>query len=172
MIVSSAILDDAQQIDGRRWIAERHTDHLGLVYEFRYLCAAVTDAAALMAARVASINADLTAREIAANIAAVSTLGSQAVPTFSYSTTAQNVAALRAAYASATQTQAIFTGEYLGSLTDAQLQSAFGLTAGQVTTLRANKLTSATTAANTIRAASGLKWRLHPLRSTCAITRR
>jgi hypothetical protein len=155
LIVSSIIAEDARQADGRRWIAERHTDQLGLAYEFRYLVAASADAVALMTARVAIINADLTAREIAANLAAVATLGSQAVPTFSYSTVAQNVAALRAAYASATQQQAIFAGEYLGSLTDAQLQSAFGLTAAQVTTLRASKLTPAASAAATIRAAAG-----------------
>jgi hypothetical protein len=155
MIVSSVIAEDARQVDGRRWIAERHTDHLGLAYEFRYLVAAATNAATLMAARVAIINADLTAREIASNLVAVATLGAQAAPKFDYSTSTQNVAALRAAYATATQSQAIFTGEYLGSLTDAQLQSAFGLTAAQVTTLRANKLTPAASAAATIRAAAG-----------------
>jgi hypothetical protein len=155
VIVSSVIAEDARQIDGRRSIAELHTDHLGLAYEFRYLVAAATNAATLMAARVAVINADLTTREIAANLTAVATLGAQASPVFNYSTVAQNVTALRAAYASATQSQAIFTGEYLGSLTDTQLQNAFGLTAAQVTSLRSSKLTPAANAAATIRAAAG-----------------
>jgi hypothetical protein len=155
LIVASIIAEDARQADGRRWIAERHTDQLGLAYEFRYLAAAAADVVALMTARVAIINADLIAREIAANLAAVATLGAQATPVFNYSTTAQNVAALRVAYASATQQQAIFTGEYLGSLTDAQLQSAFGLTAAQVTSLRSSKLAPAASAAATIRAAAG-----------------
>jgi hypothetical protein len=140
LIVSSVIAADARQVDGRRAIAECHTDHRGLERWYRYTADAGVDVVTLY---------------IAANLAAVATLGAQAAPAFNYSTVAQNVAALRAAYASATQQQAIFTGEYLGSLTDAQLQSAFGLTVAQVTTLRSSKLAPAASAAATIRAAAG-----------------
>lgn len=154
-IVSSVLIDRSTQHDGRFWAGERHTDQLGLIYEFRYLADAGTDAQAVMAARVSTINASLTAGEIANNIAAVSTLGAQATVTFNYSTVAANAAAVRAAYATMTQTQAIFTGEFLGSLTDTQLQNAFGLTTGQVATLRTNKLVPATAAAAIIRASAG-----------------
>ena len=154
-IVSSVLIEHSPQRDGRFWSGERHTDQLGVAYEFHSLLAAGTDATAVMNGRVAGLNAQLIANEIAANLAGVETTGAQFAPTFSYSTVAQNAAAVRAAYATMTQTQAIFTGEFLGSLTDAQLQSAFGLTAGQVTTLRTNKLTPAATQAATIRAAVG-----------------
>lgn len=154
-IVSSVLIEAALQRDGRLWSGEQHTDQLGLVYLYRTLLDAGVNATTVMNARVAVINALLITNEIAANLAAIETLGAPAAVTFNYSTAAQNAAAVRAAYATMTQTQAIFTGEFLGSLTDAQLQNAFGLTAGQVTALRTNKLTPATVAAATIRASVG-----------------
>lgn len=154
-IVSSVLIEAAPQRDGRLWSGEQHTDQLGLVYLYRTLLDAGVNATTVMNARVATINALLTANEIAANLAGIETLGTEFVPTFNYSTAAQNAAAVRAAYATMTRTQAIFTGEFLGALTDVQLENAFGLTQGQVTTLRANKLTPATAAAATIRASAG-----------------
>ena len=99
--------------------------------------------------------ADIVQKEIDANIASVMLSGSLAAYTLDNSTAAQNFAALREAYRSATQTQAVMVGDFLSSLTNNQLQNAFGMTAGQVTTLRDNKLTPAATAAATIRAAAG-----------------
>lgn len=103
----------------------------------------------------ANLANDLTAWEIYNNLQLVSTLGSQAVPTFVYSTVAANVAALRVFYASATQMQSVWIGDYLSSLTNVQLENAFGWTLGQVTTLRTNFLTPAASAATTIRASVG-----------------
>jgi hypothetical protein len=155
-IVSSVITADSPQKDGRRWIGEAHTDQVAVIHTFTYLAPnAAWDANAAMTARVPIINGDLTAGEIGANVAAVTALGSVAVPTFVYSTVPTNVAALRAAYATATHEQAVMIGDYLSSLTDAQLETAFGLTAGQVATLRTNKLTPAATLAASIRAAAG-----------------
>lgn len=154
-IVSSVLIERSPQHDGRFWAAERHTDQLGQTYEFRYLADAATDATAVMNARVPSINAELTAREIAANIAAVLADGSLAATTLNYSTMAANFAALRASYATMTRVDAIMTGDFLSSLTNAQLMAAFGLTAPQVVTLRANRLTPAAAAAATIRASAG-----------------
>lgn len=154
-IVSSTILEDAAQRDGRRWIRERHTDQLGVAQVITYLGAANTDAAAVMAARVSVLDAALIADEIVRNVTQVMTLGSLAVYTFLHSTVAQNAAALRAAYLIATQLQAIMIGDALSILTNVQLQTAFGLTAGQVTTLRTNKLTPAAALAADIRASVG-----------------
>ena len=154
-IVSSSILADLRQIDGRRAIQELHTDSVGRQYSNLYLATALLDATAQLAINASTLLAQMVAAEIAANIDSVSTIGSLASPTFVYSTVAANVAALRAAYALATRSQVIMMGDFLASLTDGQLQTAFGLTAGQVTTLRTNKLTLAATAAATIRAASG-----------------
>lgn len=154
-IVSSVITGDERQRDGRRWVGELHTDHLGVQYPIRYLAEAAADIATVMRDRVAVIEDQLRGSEIAANVAAVMLDGSAASYTLAYSTAAQNFAALRAAYQGATRTQAIMVGDFLASLTNGQIQTAFGLTAGQVATLRTNKLTPAAAAAATIRAAAG-----------------
>jgi hypothetical protein len=155
MIVTSTLTTDNPQKDGRFRVWETHVDQTGLKYIISYLAAIGTNTASNMAARAIQIANDLVANEIMTNLAAVSTLGAQAQVSLKYSTFAQSGAALRAFYLVATQEQAIMTGEYLASLTNAQLQSLFGITAGQVTTIRTNKLTPAVAAAATIRAAVG-----------------
>ena len=97
----------------------------------------------------------MTTDEISANIAAAATLGADATITLKESTVAQNAAAVRAVYKDMTQLQAVFTGEFLSTLTDNQLQNAFGLTAGQVTALRTNTLTPAANLAASIRLTTG-----------------
>ncbi len=154
-IVSSIIAAEAIQIDGRIWVTEVHTDQVGLTYQIVYLAPNGVGLAAHLSASAANLSAQITAAEIANNIASVEMLGSLAVPTLVYSTVAANIAALRAAYAASTQTQAIMIGDYLSSLANAQLETAFGLTLAQTTTLRANYLTPAASAAATIRAAAG-----------------
>jgi hypothetical protein len=154
-IVSSVTASDSPQKDGRRWIEDHFTDQTGKVYMQMILVAADFDAAADLPTRAANLDASLAASEIASNIDDVLTNGSLATPTLIYSTAAQNFAALRALYSSATQLQAIMAGDFLSTLTNGQLQTAFGLTAGQVTTLRTNKLTPAANAAATIRATTG-----------------
>ncbi len=154
-IVSSVIIENSPQHDGRFWSGERHTDQLGLIYEFRSLLDAGTNATTVMNNRIASINNDLIAREIAANITSVLSDGSLATIHLNYSTAVVNFAALRGLYQFMTRTEAIFAGDFLSSLTNAQLQTAFSLTLAQVTTLRTNKLTPAATAASTIRASVG-----------------
>lgn len=154
-IVSSVVESDAVQKDGRRWIHEIHTDHLGLKYDRMWLAQAADNAATALAAYAGRLAADITAGEIASNVSQVMGLGSLASPVLNYSTAAQNFAGLRAAYLIATRTDAIMIGDFLSTLTDGQLQTAFSLTAGQVTTLRTNKLSPAVSLASSIRAAAG-----------------
>ncbi len=154
-IVSSTITHDNVQTDGRRAIRERHIDQLGLEYIFNYLGAAVTDAAAVMAARVPGINASLIANEIVRNIVDVTANGSLASPTLVYSTAAANFSALRAAYLNMVREDAIMVGDYLNTLTDNQNATAFGITTGQAATLRTNKLAPAAALATSIRATVG-----------------
>jgi hypothetical protein len=59
MIVSSQIYHDLPQKDGRRSIAELHTDHLGKPYFVFYRASALADVNTIMAARVPSIDASL-----------------------------------------------------------------------------------------------------------------
>lgn len=158
-IVSSSVQSMNRQIDGRVQVVEQHLDSLGVNHLFLYLAPAGTTAAQAATTctnRDAGISADMKAQEIANNIAAVSTLGKFAVITLNDSTALQNAAALRVAYKDMTQAQAILTGEYLSTLSDGALQTAFSLTAGQVTSLRTNTLTPAANTAATIRAATGV----------------
>ena len=120
-----------------------------------YLCPAVWDASSAMLARASQLYADKIQGEIDSNVNDITLRGSLASPTIKYSTVAANAAALREAYRSSTRTEAVMIGDYLNTLTNAQLQAAFGLTAGQVSTLRTNKLAPAATLAASIRASTG-----------------
>jgi hypothetical protein len=154
-ITSSVIAEIGVQRDGRQWVLERHIDHVGVEHVRHWLATAGEDLNAALAAYALRLLDELRDREITRNVGNVLADGRLAVITTVYSTGMENINALRIAYQSATRTEAIFTGDFLGSLTDAQLRNAFDLTQAQVTNLRTNKLTPAENAANTIRAASG-----------------
>ena len=68
-IISSRIAEDSRQIDGRRWVREQHTDHVGVVHEVVYMAEAgqVVD----LAASAARLETQLTEAEITANEADV-----------------------------------------------------------------------------------------------------
>ena len=154
-IVSSETVSTSVQRDGRRYVVERHVDHLGVAHERTWLAGAADNLAAALAAHAVTLVEILRQREITSNIADILINGSLATITLQHSTAAQNRTALRDAYRTATRTEAIMIGDYLNTLTDAQLQTVFSMTAGQVNTLRTNKLAPAASAADTIRAATG-----------------
>ena len=158
-IVSSAIVVNNPQADGRSVVREQHVDSIGNNYYIDYIADISVNTATHLAASATSLGvsvpAQLAATEILANITAVLSIGSLAVPTFVYSTVAQNVAALRAAYKVATKTDAIMIGDFMNTLTSAQLQSAFGFTPAQVTALQPT-FAAAATQATAIRAAVGV----------------
>lgn len=154
-IVSSETVETSLQADGRRYVREHHTDHLGVVHPRTWLAGAADNLAAALATYATNLAEALKQQEIAANIASVLSDGSLAVTTFQHSTAAENRSALWAAYLTATRVEAIFIGDFLNSLTNTQLQTLFGMTNTQVNTLRTNKLQPAATAAASIRAATG-----------------
>jgi hypothetical protein len=154
-IVSSVIADDAVQHDRRRWISEHHTDHMGITHVITYLADADFDAAAALTTNAVTAEAVLRDQEIAQNVANIITNGRFADVTLDYSTAAQNRAGLRQAYQPAVRTEAIMIGDFLNTLTDAQLQNVFNLTAPQVATLRNNRLIPAASLADSIRATTG-----------------
>jgi hypothetical protein len=154
-IVSSVIEWQNPQSDGTYNVRELHTDSYGLTYTFDYILDAKTNANTHLSNDAAGLLVSLPLQEISANLNSVVTLGAGAVVTFNYSTVPQNVAALRTAFAQATQTQVIFMGAYLSTLTNLQLENAFGFTANQVTTLRANYLTPYAADATAILSATG-----------------
>lgn len=155
-LASTMILQAMTLKDGRTDLIFTLTDSASVLHgPFVEIRPAGENETNFLATYEAAFDAAQTQAEIASNISSVETIGSLATPTFQYSTVAANVAALRAAYAVATQLQAVMMGDYLNSLTDAQLEAAFGLTATQVTTLRTNKLGPAATLAASIRASAG-----------------
>lgn len=153
-IVTSTFEKFAQK-DGSQTVHETHTDLAGFTHDIVYTAGAGDNLANAMAAHAADMGINLELDEVRANISGVTTLGSLFSPTFVYSTVAENVAALRSAYLTASNIQAVMIGDFLNSLTSAQLQTAFGLSALQVTTLRTNKLTPAANLAASIRATAG-----------------
>jgi len=162
MITISSISVNNPQADGRRIIHEVHIDDAGVEYGVDYMAAPNDDLDAHLAASVqkintviASIAAQAIQSEIDANMTAIRTLGSLAVPTFNSSSVPLNVAALRAIYLTVTKTDAVFIGDYLNSLSDAQLRSAFSLSAASVIQLRSTYLVPAAATATTIRNSVG-----------------
>ena len=68
-IVSSRIAEDSRQIDGRRWVREQHTDHVGVVHEIVYM--AEVGQVVNLVASAARIEAQLVEAEIVANEAEI-----------------------------------------------------------------------------------------------------
>ena len=67
-ITSSTIVSDATQVDGRRRVLERHTDHVGGIHDVSYLASAGDDVSLMLPIRAALIEDQLAAAEIAANL--------------------------------------------------------------------------------------------------------
>lgn len=67
-IVFSVIVSDAVQVDGRRRVEERHTDHRGGIHNVSYMANAGDDVSLTLPTRAALIESQLAAAEIAANL--------------------------------------------------------------------------------------------------------
>lgn len=154
-IVSSIIQATHTQKDNRRWVIELHIDHVGVRYLRHYLAGILDNLDTALAAYAIVLASNINLAEIAKNIAFIVADGSLALVTFVYSTMAENRSALREAYRNSTRVEAVMIGDFLSSLTDGQLQTIFGMTTGQVTTLRTNRLTPAASLAASIRATTG-----------------
>ena len=63
-IISTSISIEHAQIDGRRYVTEAHTDHLGVDHRITYLSEVGTDYASVAAARVSQIEIALAEQEI------------------------------------------------------------------------------------------------------------
>ena len=140
-IVSSQVVEDRVQKDGRRAIRERHVDHLGNAYEFAWMAAAGASASAQLAGHASQLETDLAAAETDRNLG---NAYDQIMPTIQHSTLVQFRNALRAAFQTATRWEVVRLGKFVNSLglSDAQLINLFGVNAGaQLTALKA-KLSS------------------------------
>lgn len=154
-VASSQAIIGGEQKDGRTYVNEIFNLSNGRVITSTYLAPVGFDTAAHLAAAAVQVLETLNQSEIGSNVGEVVTLGSLASPSLVYSTAAENFAALRAFYQSATHIQAVMTGDFLNTLTNGQLATAFGITTGQAATLRTNKLAPAASLATSIRASTG-----------------
>lgn len=129
------------QADGRRYVLEDHTDQIGRHYLAEYLAAVGADYVAIRTARAAEISQRLIDLEIA------QALLIDADPVLIYATKIAFVGPLREAYRRAVKDEcarlAAWALNRIDSswVTEAQVQNAFGLTAGQWTTLKAKMTT-------------------------------
>src|SRR5574337_928000 len=131
-IVSSTFaLDGSAQVDGRTYCTETHTDNVGIAHVILYLAPIGCDYAAVLSARAVTIAAQLVADDVARIIA------TDAKPVFVYATTSDLIAAYRLAFTSSTGWGCGQLSNWLlnritdGTYTDAQVESAFGLTSTQ-----------------------------------------
>jgi len=132
-VVSSIIVEDRVQRDGRRSIGELHTDHVGATYYFTYLALASDDVQARMVARVADIEQGLSDSECNSMIA------EGALRPFVHATAAALRNRVRQAYRNGTQLEACRIAAFVVSLglSDAQYTAAFGVSGAQLTALKA-----------------------------------
>lgn len=68
-IISSVLLEDRAQIDGRMMRHEQHTDNYWTVIDVFYLGEPGSNGVTIMQARVADLNQQLADAELAANLA-------------------------------------------------------------------------------------------------------
>lgn len=145
-IESSVIVEDRPQRDGRRYICERHTDHLGETHDLIYLAESDVDATAVMLERVAAVNSNLKDREFKRCLVAIMQ-GRQ--PVLRHLTLAEVGPMLREVYRDATGEEVAKLSGFLLTLTDSQLRTIFNL--ASVTNLKTrmtNRLNAWTTLQN------------------------
>ena len=139
-ITSSVVTVEHAQVDARRWVRETHSDAIGVAQIIDYLGAsdAATTAQGIANARVAGLNeslADAEAREKCS-------IDANPVP-FRWQTAGEFLDRLRAVYRNLSREQLARLATWItkrldaGDVTATQLRNAFGLTAGQWTTLEA-----------------------------------
>jgi len=126
-ISSSVVLWDQRQLDGRRYVRERHTDHLGVPHDVDYLAEAVQDVSAGLSASAARVVDGLEQDEIGRDLVAIYQDGDAAGVTTAHATIGNIRVALREAYRMAARNQALALGAFLNTLTNAQLAALFGL---------------------------------------------
>ena len=140
-ITASIFTTGHAQVDGRRYVREVHTDHLGVEHAVEYLWDGVTDRDAIMTARAQRIAEALAAAEYADRVAFDGWSGP-----LQHQTAANFADKLRAEYRISTRERVCYLAWWLlrrineGTFTDAQVRNAFGMTTQQYTTFKTNKL--------------------------------
>jgi hypothetical protein len=141
-IVSSIFaLVGPTQADGRQFVRETHTDNVAIQHFVDYLAAVGANYTAIMNARAITLAVQIADQEFADN------LGKTSGFTLNYQTRSELASRFRAIYLSATRDVACSMAYWLierindGTVTDAQVQAAFGLTALQYSNMKARATT-------------------------------
>ncbi len=133
-IATSAIVEDAVQVSGRRHIHERHSESDGMAHDFVWMAESGQDATAGLAARATWLETELVDREQEAN--ALKAEEGAAGFTTRYTTPLQFVQFLRSRFASASGAVAARIAVFFLARTDTQLRTAFSMSQAQVNALR------------------------------------
>jgi hypothetical protein len=133
-IVTSEVTDDSPQIDGRRWITERHLDQVGAAHFRTYM--ALSDQVIDPSDTVSILDQELIDTEIQRNLAVIYTNGPAASVVVVYASLSDIRQALREAYRTVTREQAFALGAFLNTLTNPQLGTLFGVSGAALTALR------------------------------------
>ena len=138
-IVSSSILEDRLQIDGRRSIIEIHIDHLGNEHQFVYMSS--NDYIIDLTSSANRLNNQLHDKELRSNFNEFFSDDNirDGNMSFEFSTQQEFFVILRERFANAIGIDAIKIGRQLSKLTDLQLKNLFGYNNLQTFNLR-NKL--------------------------------
>lgn len=135
MIISSQIIEDREQIDGRRSVRELHVDALGKEYVIQYLAESEADVNTRMTARAAELDDQLSKQEVENDIKLILE-GRYSEVTNNYATLSDIRSALRTFYQTATGQDVGRMATFLLTLTDAQLRTIFNMTQAQVNQLK------------------------------------
>lgn len=137
-IVSSIFIAGHAQIDGRRYVVEEHTDHVGTVHRREYgPVEDSVDKAALLVVNAVQLVEQLAEQEFADRITAVKPLA------LDHQTAAAFAARLRERYRSMEREDLARIADWIldqitaGHITDLQVRNAFGLTTTQYNALKA-----------------------------------
>jgi hypothetical protein len=138
MTISSSIYTTGHaQRDGRRYVREVHTDHLGTEYVFEYLKDDATDANAVLAGRASRLAVVLAEREYRDRIE------EDAWSALQHQTGAQFADRFRGEYRSSVRARCAYMAWWIirrlaaGDFTDAAVRNSFGMTVTQYNTMKA-----------------------------------
>jgi len=134
-IVSSEVIADSVQIDGRRAITERHVDHLSVGHLVQYMAEAGDDISARLAPGALQLAIYLSDVEIRQDLAVIA-LGDYSDVTANHASLADVRAAIRALYQTGRGEIIGRLAGFLLTLTDAQLRTLFAMTQVEVVALR------------------------------------
>jgi len=123
-ITSSVIVSNVLQVDSRRAVVEQHTDSLGFVHPYVYLCDVGVDPNTLLSAHATLVLDGLVSGEMNNNLVLIEANGASAIINTNYNTLSQVINTVLAIYATLVGQPVMNSSAWLNTLTFAQLAAA------------------------------------------------